>query len=215
MQFGSQLLFKSVQACHLAAIVSWHAKNRGDRLGGLVFNEQNHLEIKPRSRKQGVLHYLHSLVNIDISGAVSSKKNSAQVSTNQPNYFTDNCARLRQLARPGALIYLISDFNNLNDDAVRHLANISAHCELVACQISDPLELALPQSQQQINLAVTDGTKRQVLTLGNNKIAQDYQHQAELINEIKARQLATAGARHIHFSAGASLEQQLKSGALS
>lgn len=64
MHFGSKLLFKSVQAAHVAALVAWHAKGRGDRLGGIVFNEHRHLECKPRSRKQGVLHYLHNLQEI-------------------------------------------------------------------------------------------------------------------------------------------------------
>ncbi len=61
MLFGSKLLFKSVQAAHLAALVAWHAKDRGDRVGGIVFNQQQHSELKPRSRLQGVLHYLHTL----------------------------------------------------------------------------------------------------------------------------------------------------------
>ena len=40
MHFGSQLLFKSVQAAHVASLVAWHAKSRGDRIGGIVFNQQ-------------------------------------------------------------------------------------------------------------------------------------------------------------------------------
>ncbi len=62
MLFGSQLLFKSIQAAHLAALVAWHARSRGDRVGGIVFDQYRHQELKPRSRQQGVLHYLHALV---------------------------------------------------------------------------------------------------------------------------------------------------------
>ena len=64
MLFGSQLLFKSVQAAHLASLVAWHAKSRGDRVGGIVFNQHYHAELKPRSRLQGVLHYLHILSQV-------------------------------------------------------------------------------------------------------------------------------------------------------
>ncbi|WP_413692759.1 DUF58 domain-containing protein [Psychromonas sp. KJ10-2] len=35
MIFGSQFAFKSVQACHLASLLSWQAKQRNDRLGEL------------------------------------------------------------------------------------------------------------------------------------------------------------------------------------
>jgi uncharacterized protein (DUF58 family) len=201
MQFGSQLLFKSVQAAHLAALVAWHAQKRGDRLGGLIFNEYIHHELKPRSRQQGVLHYLHALV--------ATKEQPGQ---GEDNFFEKSCARLRHLARPGSLVYLISDFHQLSDEACRHLTQISQHCELVACQIFDPLELNLPQSQEQLNLAVSDGRQRQQITLGNQKIASDYQRQAQIINEMKAQALEKAGARHLLINAGVPLAQQLKSG---
>ena len=46
MHFGSSLLFKSVQAAHLAALIAWHVKQRGDKLGGLVFSQHQHIELK-------------------------------------------------------------------------------------------------------------------------------------------------------------------------
>ena len=48
MFFGTRLLFKSVQAAHVASLVAWHAKSRGDRIGGVVFNQHSHTELKPR-----------------------------------------------------------------------------------------------------------------------------------------------------------------------
>ncbi len=59
MIFGSQLVFKSVQACHLAALLSWQAKQRNDRLGGIVFNQQQVAELKPTSRNKGLMAFLH------------------------------------------------------------------------------------------------------------------------------------------------------------
>jgi uncharacterized protein (DUF58 family) len=114
MHFGSQLLFKSVQAAHLASLVAWHAKNRGDRLGGIVFNQHEHLELKPRSRKEGVLHYLHALTAMHHTQHKSQyelQQNTVneQITTNEFNslnerYFIENCARIRQIAKPGALV---------------------------------------------------------------------------------------------------------------
>jgi uncharacterized protein (DUF58 family) len=245
MLFGSKLLFKSVQACHLAALVTWHAKNRGDRVGGIVFNQQQHSELKPRSRKQGVLHYLHTLVETHkktlasqdssissdadntlkqgagslISDNQSSDNqglsNNTLGNNNQENAisaFDNNCARLRQLAKPGCLVYLISDGHNVGPEAIRHLSHISRHCELVVCLISDPLEHDLPTSKQKMTVAVTDGISRQQLTIGDNQSAKQYHQQAQEINNQKEDLLVKAGARVIHFSAGESLEQQLTSG---
>lgn len=205
MLFGSQLLFKSVQAAHIAALVAWHAKSCGDRLGGIVFNQQQHSELKPRSRQAGVLHYLHALQQIHHDSIQQHFDVSAQA-------FAQNCARLRQLARPGSLVYLITDGFQLTDDAVHHLSQISRHCELVVCQVTDPLEHRLPQCDQRLNVAVSDGKTRQQLTLGDKKTADVYQQRAELLLHHQQHLFTHAGARLLNFTASLTLENQLKAG---
>jgi uncharacterized protein (DUF58 family) len=220
MHFGSQLLFKSVQAAHLASLVAWHAKNRGDRLGGIVFNQNDHLELKPRSRKEGVLHYLHALTTLHQSQ--HKQQYQAQQEKTLPdevnNYFSDNCARIRQIAKPGSLVYLITDaqkiktVNSQQQDALRHLTQISQHCELVVCLIKDSLEQELPDSNIKLNVTLTDGENRQQFTLGDKATAITYQEQACIANEQCEQALIKAGARVINLSSGQTLEQQLKNG---
>jgi len=235
MHFGSQLLFKSVQAAHVASLVAWHAKNRGDRLGGIVFNQHEHLELKPRSRKEGVLHYLHALMSLHQSLYSSqnqppTKQSANNLSASNLGYFNENCARIRQLAKPGSLVYLITDAQPIKDmliknpqqqtalsqeiSALRHLTQISQHCELVICLITDPLEHELPASSVKLNVTLTDGNNRQQLTLGDKNTASTYKQQAETVFEQCSKLLTKAGARVISFSAGQTLEQQLKDGML-
>lgn len=234
MHFGSQLLFKSVQAAHLASLVAWHAKKRGDRLGGIVFNQNEHVELKPRSRKEGVLHYLHALTAMHSSQHQIQYNTRYNISTNTPeiddsinqqaNYFSANCARIRQVAKPGALVYIITDGQALKksvggqhstqqQDALRHLTQLSQHCELVICLIDDPLEHELPSSSIKMNVTLTDGQNRQQLTLGDHLTAQKYQQQAATLNKHCSKMLIKAGARVLNFSAGQTLEQQLNAGA--
>lgn len=213
MHFGSKLLFKSVQASHVAALVAWHAKSRGDRLGGLVFSDKAHIELKPRSRKAGVLHYLHALTQLN-----NKKSDKSVITSDKVNDFSDHCARLRQLAKPGSLVYLITDGQALLDisgkthqqDALRHLRRIAQHCELVVCLINDPLELALPETSMKLTATITDGKDRQQFTLGDKATALNYQQQAIVQNEAKQQSLIEIGARVIHFSSGQTLEQQLR-----
>jgi len=233
MFFGSQLLFKSVQSAHLAALVAWHAKSRGDRIGGIVFNQNSHLELKPRSRKEGVLHYLHALTNIHSKYSLQdsfNKNNDTITATSLKNdnakdsYFESNCARIRQLAKPGSLIYLITDAQQIGlnseqtsskkieKNTLRHLSHINKHCELIICLINDPLEQQLPESNSKFNVTLTDGINRQQLTLGDKKTALNYQQQASIINKIRYDLLIKTGARVIQFSSGKSLELQLKDG---
>ena len=238
MHFGTQLLFKSIQAAHVASLVAWHAKNRGDRLGGIVFNQHEHVELKPRSRKEGVLHYLHALSSLHLSQHTSTHQplaqdnfeNNTNYQSNNSSYFSDNCARIRQIAKPGSLVYLITDAQSIKDmliknteqqaissqedSALRHLTQISQHCELVVCLITDPLEQELPTSAVKLNVTLTDGSTRQQLTLGDKDSSTKYKQQAETIFEQCSKLLTKAGARVISFSAGQTLEQQVKEGAL-
>ena len=215
MLFGSRLLFKSVQAAHVAALVAWHAKSRGDRIGGVVFNQTNHTELKPRSRQQGVLHYLHGLVKIHADSFHSADEKADRKKATAA--FEQNCARLRQLAKPGSLVYLITDAFNLSDEAIRHLANVSRHCELVVCMISDPLEQQLPESEHKISVAMTNGdeTERQQFVLGDKALAEKYHQQALNLNSAIEQQLSKAGARLLHFCASEMLETQLHRGVAS
>jgi uncharacterized protein (DUF58 family) len=221
MLFGSQLLFKSVQASHLAALVAWHAKIRGDRVGGIVFNEFQHTELKPRSRQQGVLHYIHSLMtcheNSQKYAQEQRQTNTRSINDEQNNQlaFEQNCLRIRQVSRPGSLVYLITDGHHINQEAIRHLSNISRHCELVVCLVSDPLEHDLPNSDKKLNVSITDGFQKQQLTLGDKKSAQQYHQQAQAFIDEKEHLLSKAGARLLHFCAGESLEDQLKNGVAS
>jgi len=228
MHFGSKLLFKSVQGAHLAALVAWHAKSRGDRIGGLVFCDEQHIELKPRSRKAGVLHYLHALTTLnnhrqqkivqEHTSVLGDEQPLNQDDTSAHDHFEQHCARLRHLAKPGSLVYLITDGFALRDEkncanALRHLSQVSKHCELVICLISDPLEQALPESALKLSVTITDGQRRQQLTLGDTNTAIQYQQNAFEQGEKMQSLLQSAGARVIHFSAGDSLEQQLKYGA--
>jgi uncharacterized protein (DUF58 family) len=215
MLFGSRLLFKSVQAAHVAALVAWHAKSRGDRIGGVVFNQTNHTELKPRSRQQGVLHYLHSLVKIHADSLHSADEKADRKKATEA--FEQNCARLRQLAKPGSLVYLITDAFNLSDEAIRHLANVSRHCELVVCMISDPLEQQLPESEHKISVAMTNGdeSERQQFMLGDKALAEKYHQQALNLNNTIEQQLSKAGARLLHLCASETLETQLHRGVAS
>lgn len=207
MYFGSQLLFKSVQASHLAALLTWHAKQRGDRIGGIVFNEQQHIEIKPRSRQEGVLHYLHALCQVHKQPATEITKEQARQS------FEENCARIRKIAKPGALVYLITDAHQLEESCIKHLAQICRHCELVVCLISDPLEHQLPELTSAVTVAITDGKQQENIQLGDKKSALKYKEKILQFTDKRAKLLNKVGVRVLTISAASSIEQQLKDGA--
>lgn len=110
-------------------------------------------------------------------------------------------------------MYLISDGQQLGQEAIRHLSHISRHCELVIVKVHDPLELDLPPVNNKTNVVVSNGTERQQLTLGDKKTARDYHQCAQILAKEQQYLFSKAGARVLNFSASESIEQQLKQGA--
>lgn len=205
MHFGSQLLFKSVQAAHLCALLAWSAVKRGDKVGALLFNDQAHIECKPASRQRAVLHLCRQLIHIHGKPAVASDPRA------HGSGFTDACARLRHLARPGSLIYLLSDFSALSALQQPHLRAVARHCEVHAVCLYDPLEQTLPSVGAQRLVAIDDGQKTQQWWLGNpshtQRFAQWRQQQQQQTQDFFSRN----GIFYHRISAASPLEQQLMS----
>ena len=204
MQFGTQFLFKSVQAAHLSALIAWSARKRGDRIGGLVFNQHQHLECKPFTRQKAVLSLLNSMIKLQRGSQTSGQgKSQEQIS------LANACARLRRLAHPGSLIFILSDFSQLDELAVQHIAQLSKHCEVIAHPISDPFEHQLPKVNLSQRVTLSDGLNRQQIVLGEKDTEAQYsnQHQAHF-NKIE-NTLKQCKAQVFPIDAGHPLELQL------
>jgi uncharacterized protein (DUF58 family) len=139
MHFATQGSYKSVVASRAAALISWAAHHRGDRLGGLIFGDTTHRELKPRLGRQSALRYVHELVNHpdwQVTDSAAADDDEAP--------FTQAMAALRRVARPGSLVVLISDFVGFSRAAQAYLAGVAKHNEVLMVFVSDPLEHDLP-----------------------------------------------------------------------
>jgi uncharacterized protein (DUF58 family) len=132
MQFATRGVFKSVQAKKLAALLAWVANQQGDRIGGQVFSQSSCKELKPQNGKHSVLHFLNALVVAD------NPSESTDFTLPQALF------RLSQHARPGSLVYIISDFRGMNSQVENYLLKLSEHCDVVLIFVYDPLEKGLP-----------------------------------------------------------------------
>jgi len=146
MIFGSQFVFKSVQACHLAALLSWQAKQRNDRLGGIVFNQQKVAELKPTGRNTGLMAFLHQSAQLCASSPFKTELRSQSLLV--------QLKRLSYLVQTGSQVHLISDFSQLDEQCQKLISQIRRHNQINAWQVSDPLELALPKTAQHSRLKI-------------------------------------------------------------
>ena len=136
MHFATRGYFKSVNASRAAALLAWSAHHRGDRLGGLIFGDTTHRELKPRLGRQAALRFIHQLAD----HADWQQRDPAR----SADALRQAMSALRRVARPGSLVVVVSDFSGLSMAAQSYLSSVARHSEVLAVFVSDPLERELP-----------------------------------------------------------------------
>ena len=134
MFFGSELYVKSVIAAQAAALAGYRILKKGDRFGGIVFNDE-HLEvIKPRRNRKAILRYLQ----------ITSDYNQQLVTRRS---IQSNKERLQQVLERTArfvthdyVITIISDFRLLPETSYRLIKSLSKHNDVILVHVSDPLD---------------------------------------------------------------------------
>jgi len=139
MFFATQGALKSVVATKIAALLAWHGVQHGDRLGGLLFADNEHVEIKPMRGRKGVLSFLHHCTHAQAwqPHRFVSKQSTTLEKTTQ---------RLRHVTKHGSLIYILSDFRGLSKRAIADLAQLARHNDVVLVSVVDELEQSFPAS---------------------------------------------------------------------
>lgn len=136
MFFGSRRAMKSVAAAEIAALGAWRALGSGDRVGGIVFNEAELVDLRPQRGQAQVLRLLHE----------TARLNQALAGKAPPSgHLTLNHAldAARRRANHDHLVVLISDFDGADDETRRLATQISAHNDMLAIAVYDPLGASL------------------------------------------------------------------------
>ncbi len=169
MFFGSRVAFKAVVAARAASLLIWKAQQNSDRIGALVFGGDEHGELEPRRGRTAALHAIKLLSEQGrrCSELAATPQAGSGESLNGP------FARLRRLARPGSLVFMLSDFRGLDDLAAAHFTQVARHCDVFALLVYDPLETQLPERPG--DYRVTDGARTLRLETGNAGVASAFQ----------------------------------------
>ncbi len=165
MFFATQGMFKSVQAARAATLLAWKAQQSGDRVGGLVFSAVTHHELPPERGKPGVIRLLKKLVE-------AGKLPDPAASMMHSGALTKAVARLKRMAKPGSLIFLLSDFRELDDACESDLTRLARHNDLTLLFVNDPFEAALPSANA--HGRVTDGNTDIEIILGDSALNERY-----------------------------------------
>lgn len=181
MYFGSKRVLKAELAAEIAALLGWAAIQGGDRVGAVLALEPDHHELAPAGGRRGVMRLIQALVGSVPVGAQTLQR---------PAGLANALARLQRLARPGALTVIISDFYELDDDALRRLRALRRHQDVRALWTTDPLEDLPPPPGR---YAVTDGSRQAWLDAGSARVRSQYQRSWE--NHVESLKAAMDGAQ--------------------
>ncbi|WPL19364.1 hypothetical protein Thiowin_04481 [Thiorhodovibrio winogradskyi] len=178
MFFASRGAFKSVMAARLAALIGWAAVQHGDRIGAFLVptlqrgNPPQHggpIELQPSGGRRGQMRLIRALV------ATGDPEPGLAASADAGN-LNLALARLRQVIRPGTLVWLLSDFAGADDETERHLSQLARHNSLLAIEILDALELAPPPPGR---YRISDGRRGGLLDTLSGRRRADYQQALE------------------------------------
>jgi uncharacterized protein (DUF58 family) len=160
--FGSRHCFKSVYACHVAALINWSTLKRGDRAGGVVISSTDIQETRPKRSHQAVNRWLKMLSQanqaLDIYNNTTNK--------NSEPSFKESLKQLLRVARTGTDCVLITDGYDLNDDCEEVLFQLSRHNNIILYWLFDPMESALPSLPI---ITVSDGDNKSTLSINKNQ----------------------------------------------
>ena len=163
MFFGSVRSFKSAVAAELGALAAWMVFNDGDRVGGMVFNDQRIDSVAP----------LRSRTRVEaLCSRIAQQNAELKASNAEPEGGSQLDKVLQQclaVAGHDHLICLVSDFAGAGPRTLQLLQQLSAHNDVVALQVYDPLALNVPSHG---HLLVTQGQLHVTLQVSKRRVRQ-------------------------------------------
>lgn len=149
MMFGSTQFTKAYIAGIVTALAGFKVIKRGDRFGGLIFNDQSYDQIQPKRSRKNLQHFFNHLVSYN-EQLLSTQKLTQDTRLNEMLYKTSTSLG------HDYLVVVVSDFLRVDDQTLKHLINISKHNDVICAQIVDPMEIQLPEAK----MLLSDGDRQ-------------------------------------------------------
>nr|WP_143708572.1 DUF58 domain-containing protein [Methylococcus capsulatus] len=137
MWFATRGAFKSVRVAQLASLLAWSASHHGDRVGGQIFSDHGCSEFKPEHGQRGVLRLIRQLAEAQAPALPATASETVPAMAMK---------HLQQHAKPGTLVFVLSDFRGFDAAAQTALSALARHSSVVLVFVYDPLEAELPKS---------------------------------------------------------------------
>jgi uncharacterized protein (DUF58 family) len=141
MFFGSRLYVKSVIAAEAAALAGFHTIHRGDRFGGMIFNDEDHEYIHPKRSKAVLQQYLQNIVN---KNRVLPERKIIKPNGDMLKKMLHQTA---SMITHDYVVTVISDFSMLDGEIHQALVGLSKRNDVILVHITDPMDVQLPEGK--------------------------------------------------------------------
>lgn len=138
MHFASSGRFKSVQAALLLSLSAHKVLKAGDRVGGVIFNDEELVSFKPSKSKKSLMQMFQEVVKYN------HKLLDKRTATN-PNMLNQALDFVLTNAKHDDLVILIGDGSGINESSSKKITKLTQHNDLIAALIYDTLEVSLPK----------------------------------------------------------------------
>lgn len=149
MYFGSDRTTKASAAAELTALGAWRALATGDRVGAIVFGDNDVAEIKPHRSRSNVLRICNEIVRFNSTLEASGVTNRSMLN--------EALRRAVHLAKHDYLVVLVTDYDGDDDTTKRLTTTLAAKNDVLAALVYDPLGIALRNRHP---LYASDGERR-------------------------------------------------------
>jgi uncharacterized protein (DUF58 family) len=169
MFFGSQRAMKSTVAAEVAALGAWRVLAQGDRVGALVFDDQDMEEIRPHRSRRTVLRILGTVV--EKNHALSAESQIPR----QPGMLNEALRAAERVCTTDHVVAIVSDFDGVDDETERLVTRLARHNDVIALPVWDPLTGGLPPGGR---VLVSEGELQVEMDLGTEQVRTDMAEQA-------------------------------------
>ncbi|BDD02396.1 DUF58 domain-containing protein [Persicobacter psychrovividus] len=200
MFFASEGSMKSVVAAQIAAIAGFKVLKAGDRIGGLVFDDEQFESIKPKRNRQALLHFLEVVV----------RKNQQLINNTHaspPSGFINQALfKANNMITHDHVVLVISDLKHLDEKGQEYLIKMARHNDVIVALIYDPMEFALPE----LKIPFVDRFRMQIVAEDSESIRQKFNRSTQQQRTNQLEFLSKHGIPVMEFNTARSIDEQVK-----
>ncbi|MGC3946513.1 MAG: DUF58 domain-containing protein [Chryseolinea sp.] len=200
MFFGSQRYTKSVIAAQAAALGAFYTIKRGDRVGGLVFSDDDHQIVTPK-RSKALVQYFLQLVCTANEKLVHRER--ANVNTNRLNEMLERT--LRSVTHD-YVVTVVTDLSNHDIETKKLLQRLSFHNDVICIHISDPMDEQLPDGK----IILTDAQHQIQWQNDKRSWGSKYKHSSDEFRRTLKDELRRYGVPVVFYTTVDPVEKQIR-----